>query len=302
MQEAEGAHTMKAFWEDMLEEAAQELVRCKAHEASSCFVGAAIGEGDMLGVDGEDGFVGEGRARSVAAEVFEDLVCALHGGFGEGDPALAEEVIWKRECWEGGAGAAHEGGSEDVRERSDRDEEVFVTHGREGGCAGGGESAARDEHVNVGMPLEGARPGVQDAEGADLRGAEELRVFREHCEGLEGCAKERAEERLLMSADETTQGIRHSKDKVEVGRWQERRALLVEPTLSRVRAAARACAISARVIEVVLDTAGSAHGDVPTERRSTAITNGMECGSVTRQHRITEPRQIGGSMPLRDIA
>ena len=43
------------------------------------------------------------------------------------------------------------------------------------------------------MPLEGARPGVEHGERAELRGAEEARVGAELGEGLEGGVKQCAE-------------------------------------------------------------------------------------------------------------
>ena len=57
----------------------------------------------------------------------------------------------------------------------------------------GVEATAGNEHVDVRMPFEGARPRVEDGEGADAT-ADETWIGAEPCERVERSAKEKGEE------------------------------------------------------------------------------------------------------------
>jgi hypothetical protein len=62
------------------------------------------------------------------------------------------------------------------------------------------ERATGHEHVQMGMPLERAGPGVQDGECSDLT-AHKLRVCAQRGEGVESRSEQDWEQRLLVRAE-----------------------------------------------------------------------------------------------------
>lgn len=72
MEEAVGADAVETAGRDMLEEAAQELVRREGHRLADAVAGVAVGEGHAAVVGGDEALVGKRGAMDVAAEVFEE--------------------------------------------------------------------------------------------------------------------------------------------------------------------------------------------------------------------------------------
>ncbi len=79
MMQAKVANFDEAVWQDVLEEAVQELKDGQGHFAGLAGIGVAIAEGDRLIVVMEDGRVGQGDTVDVAREVLQRLLAIAHG-------------------------------------------------------------------------------------------------------------------------------------------------------------------------------------------------------------------------------
>ena len=108
----------------------------------------------------------------------------------------------------------------------------------------GGEAAASDQAMEVGMVHEVLAPGVEDGGEAQL-GLEALLAELE--ERGAGALKEQAVERGLVLEDERAQGGREGEDPVEIADGQERAPLLVEPLTAALVLAGRAMAVATAV-------------------------------------------------------
>lgn len=118
---------------------------------------------------------------------------------GVDDPWLAPGDVGEWHVGEGAAGAMEEAAAEAFGEGAFGNQEVLAAAAayRAPGTAVGGEAAAGDEEVDVGMPLEGAGPGVQHGEGADAS-TEEPGIAGQGGEGFEGGVEKGIEEEALV--------------------------------------------------------------------------------------------------------
>ena len=71
---------MEVFWQDMLEEAAEELQCIKGHGFPAVILGIFVAEGDVFLIDGDDSVVGDGNSVDISGKVGKDFVCVLHRG------------------------------------------------------------------------------------------------------------------------------------------------------------------------------------------------------------------------------
>ncbi len=108
----------------------------------------------------------------------------------------------------------------------------------------GGEAAASDQAMEVGMVHEVLAPGVEDGREAQL-GLEALLAELE--EGGAGALKEQAIERGLVLEEERAQGGGEGEDPVEIADGQERAPLLLEPLAAALVLAGGAVAVAAAV-------------------------------------------------------
>jgi len=115
----------------------------------------------------------------------------------------------------------------------------------------GGQPAAGDQAMEVGMVHEVLAPGGEDGREAQL-GLEALLAELE--EGGAGALKEQAIERGLVLEEERAQGGGESEDPVEIADGQQSAPLLLEPLAAALVLAAGAVAVAAAV------------GSVPTVR------------------------------------
>jgi len=108
----------------------------------------------------------------------------------------------------------------------------------------GGEAAASDQAVEVGMVHEVLSPGVEDGREAQLRLEALLAELEERGAGA---LKEQAVERSLVLEDERAQGSGEGEDPVEIADGQQRAPLLLEPLAAALVLAGRAVAVAAAV-------------------------------------------------------
>ena len=80
MPQAEVADLVQALRQDVLEEAAYELLAGNAAGPPTVGFAMLVADGDSLIVEGDDAGVGDGDAEDVAGEVIQDGVIALAPG------------------------------------------------------------------------------------------------------------------------------------------------------------------------------------------------------------------------------
>ncbi len=201
MEEPEGADTVHALGRDVLQESPQHLVGGQSEDLVPSIAAISVPQGYGAVVHREQRAIGHGGAVHVAAEVFEDLLGAMSHGLGEDDPALLPGDGRQWHAREGSPSEREKPAAEELAEGADRCEKSPLSpRERAPGAAIRGEAPSGDEHVDVGVPLQCARPRVEDGEGADL-GAEEMVVAGERSHGLEGCAEEGTDEGSRVRAD-----------------------------------------------------------------------------------------------------
>lgn len=187
----------------MLQKTPQKFMRGQGHRLASLTTTVAEGEGDAVVIAGGDGLVAEGGAVHVATEVVEDVM-RLRDGFGEDDPALGPGDVGQSGGRQRAAGKMQKATAEVLAEGSQGYEKLFAVHRWREPCVPVGcEGASWDEQVQMGVPFERARPGVQRRQGADTT-SEPPRIGTQCLEGLERGSKQNSDELALVRAHEAT--------------------------------------------------------------------------------------------------
>jgi hypothetical protein len=168
MKQAEGAHAVQATQRHVLEEAAQKLVSGQGHALARAVAAVSVVEGDGAVVASGDGLVGESRAMDVASEVVE-YHARTRDGLGEDDPALVPVDDRQPQAGHGAASEMEEATSKELGQGPLGHEKRLLARRRnEPGQPIGGERAGGHEQVDVGVPLERARPDVEHGKRADV--------------------------------------------------------------------------------------------------------------------------------------
>jgi hypothetical protein len=144
-EEAEVADADEAAWQQVEEEAAQELVDGQAHDALPVAVGGVSpAEADVAVGEGDQSAVGDADAMGIGAEITQRVLGSAEGTLGVDDPVVTEqksepggEVAWlgkwcevamelERAFTERGLQASDELAAEDTSEHLDWEEEGAV--------------------------------------------------------------------------------------------------------------------------------------------------------------------------------
>ncbi len=286
------AHAVQAFRGHVLQEAAQELVSRQRHALACLIASVAIGEGDASVVAGRDGFVCNGGAVHVAAEVREYRVGALHGGLCEDDARFAPGHVRKLAGGYAATSEMEKATAEAGSQCLDGHQEALVA--RLDGKPSASVRSERppwNEHMQMWMPLERACPGVRDGECSDLL-PDELWVCDQRREGIECCTEQDRQQCLLVCADDASKLRWKGEHDVKVGHWQHQLTLSRQPALGGVVSALRTRAMPAGVIEQVLGVAARAVRDVTAECRGPTACDGAQRADVTRQQARAEASDV----------
>lgn len=187
MMEAKVANFEEPVWQDVLEEAMQELKDGQSHFAGLAGIGLAIAEGDGSFIVMQDGRVGQGDTVDVACEVLQRLLAIAHG-FYVHHPVNVPDLgrNGSEGFWDEALHSGLEPRTEEAGERwRRRQESVF------GPVPGASfiESAAGNEIMDVGMICHCARPGMQHG-GSPWNCPEPGRIQAQIHECAGRCAKE----------------------------------------------------------------------------------------------------------------
>src|SRR5262245_17332009 len=153
----------EAFGQDVLKEGADNLLGGNGRESGPISGRILVGKSHLAILEGEDPAIADGDAKDVRSEVFEGGgACAYR--LRVNDPIFAPDLLIKELEEIALFEQVPELGAEQDRERFDVNEEILS------GCsppAIGGQSATGGDVVNVRMVKEIARPGMEDADGAE---------------------------------------------------------------------------------------------------------------------------------------
>jgi hypothetical protein len=126
--------------------------------------------------------------------------------------------------------------------------------GREEGTPGGdpagvigSEAAGRNHAVDVRMKQQALIPAVEHAEETDL-GTEVARIAGDFQQGLRAGVEEQGVDEPFVLQGERSQFARQGEDRMDVGSGQQFPLARLEPASARVRLAARAMSVAARVV------------------------------------------------------
>src|SRR6201984_1082953 len=165
MPQAVIADLVEAGWQDVLEEAPDELVAGDGFLALAGGGAVLVAIGHGLVVDGQDAVVGDGDTEGVAGEIVERGLLSLAPWRDVNDPGDLPRMGWqvgvRAEPGEGIAEAgAGKGGERRLREQKP------LAGGMPGGAVVG-QSAASNQAVNVRMGNEPLGPGMQHRQHDD---------------------------------------------------------------------------------------------------------------------------------------
>ena len=244
-EEAEVANAHEAGWQQVQQEAAQELVNRKVHDALAVVVSrvppaeahVAIFQCDQPGV-------GDGDAMGVGAEIAQYMFRSAEGWLGIDDPVVAVQATQpgREDARVGECSkltmeverAFTESTLECGDELTAKDAPEYLPRQDVGRTAGdparvsGSQTAGGDDAVNVGMKLQTLVPGMENAEEADL-GPEVTRIARDLEESLGAGAKQQAVDQPLVLQRQRSQLMRQGEDNMDVGCRQQLAFAGLEP-------------------------------------------------------------------------
>jgi hypothetical protein len=174
----------EVFWEDVQQEAPDELVDGEFEDLPTVAVGVvAVVEGDAMLIGAQDSPVRERNAMGIAAEIAQHALGSCEGRLGIDDPVLPSKRVEESgqrligselASIEALSQAVEELAPKDLRESPHGEQEARVSR-RDPARAIAGQRAPRHDAMQVGMEREGLAPGVEDGGDADLA-AEVLRI------------------------------------------------------------------------------------------------------------------------------
>ena len=263
-EEAEVADADEAAWEQVKQEAAEELVCRQAHDALPVAMrGVSPAEADLAVGEVDQPAVRDADAVGVRAEIAQGVFGSAKGPLGVDDPVVAEqdsepggEAAWLcKRCEvavelelafsERRLQAGKELATEDASEDLDRQEERTTRRDPAGAirCKPSGS----DDAVDVRMMLQALVPGVEHAEEADLR-AQMPRIACDLQQRRGTGPEQEAVDHLLVLQRKRIQFTRHREDRMDVAGRQQLALTLLEPADAGVALALRAVPVAARVV------------------------------------------------------
>jgi hypothetical protein len=173
-EEAKVTYFNKTFWQDVLEEATDELFGVESRGSEGAGVGGAIAEGDLAVGQFENAAVADSDAEDVRGQVFQGMQ-AIAYGLAMNDPVLLP-YFWRDKGEEVGlAQCVAELGTKDGREGLGGKQKVLS--GGQPSLAIGGQATTGSEVVDVRVVAEIASPGMEDADETHLS-TDKARILR----------------------------------------------------------------------------------------------------------------------------
>jgi len=239
----------------MLQQAADELGGRQGHGLPAMISGVLVAEADLAVLDREQTAIGQRNPVDIPAQVVQDLLRALEGGFAVDDPSFGPDHLGHKQVRPFLTHQVHKQPAKELREGVD---------GNQVRCAArpplapvGGDSAGGYEAVHVRMVGQSARPGVQHTQDP-AETPNVMRIRGELEERLRRGAEQDVIEIFLVAAYKRTQFSGQGEDDVKVGDRQEFLPPRFQPGVGLLVVACGATAVAAGVVDIVLLTTGVA--------------------------------------------
>jgi len=283
MQPAEGADAGKVAGQDVLEKAAHELEGLEFDRGGLAGFALAIVPTDSAIGHPLNDAIGGGGFEDVAGEITQGIFTRASGLAADvpmtlpdlgRDPGEELGLFLEQAGFEEGAAA--------IAQRLMVEEERFAC--RDPGASVQAETPARHQVMDVGMKDEGATPGVEDTQHAQL-GSQPAGIGGQILQRLGAGGKEQVQGDLLMRADEAPQFLGHGEGDQEVRDGQEQaRPLALKPVVGVGLTALRTVPVVTRMIAVEKARAGWTLEELATQGRGAAGEDLLQDPPMPRRH------------------
>jgi len=294
MQPAKQTDSAIAARQDMLEKSADQLVSFQVDGLPLAGFGIAVGPAHFAVGQEMDGAIGRGRFEDITGKITQ-RVFSRTGRLTMHDPGLFPN-FGRDLCEEIGMvfeQSLPEEGAEMSAQRFDGEQVVVL--GSNPGSAIQAQSTGGNQEMDVGMENEGPRPGVHDAQHAQLR-AQSFGMGGQILERLGAGAEEHIQAVLQMGSDPRTQRFGHGESHQEIGdRQQQPLPLAGQPIVGVGLPALRAVAVVAGMILVVELAALGAPEQLAAQSRGAAAQQALQHLAQTPRHGRSKPFQIAPS-------
>ena len=250
MQPAKSADTRVTRRQDVLEKAAHEFQRLQLQSGELSGFALAVSPQELALRQQGDRAIGRGGFEEVAGKVTQGVESGT-GGLATDIPGFFPDRLWKlgEQIGMRLEQTRFQESAEVLAQRLVMEQEVVF--GRDPGASIQAQAAAWNQIMNVGMKDQGARPGVEHAQHAQLR-SQAFGIGRQVLQGLGAGGKEQVQADAQMRADEKPEGFGHREGDQEVRDRKEQTLLLaLEPILGVSLAALRTMPIVAGMVAVV---------------------------------------------------
>lgn len=292
------ADFVKAFGEDVLEEAPHELLSFELAGSLFVFLAILVEKGDTLFVHGQDATVVDGHAEDVARQVLQDSLHPLAPGGAVRHPLLLPGIGGKGKIGVFFLQAAHEFSPDQPGEGAQREEEFFAGWLP---VAVVGDAAASDQTVEMRVVDEHLGPGVEYHENAN-HGPDVAGILGQFQDGIGTGLHEKSVKILLVGAEDLAKGLWHSDGEVEVGNWKHFLLSLVKPETGLFAVAFWATSVLAGVIGKNGCAASIALVEVATQGLGTAVDDIRDGLFMRWWHAVAMSLQIGRTKAAKDVS
>jgi hypothetical protein len=295
---AEVTDALKAAGQNMLQETVEETLGSEGGGLALALV-VGEGKGDGVAVVGEDFLGAEGGAIDVSGQVFQSGFTGTDA-LDIGDPVERPD-LGRDLAIEFGM-VLLEGGFETGAQAQGQDafgQEVIGVRGSNPAQAVIGESAARDDTMNVGMEAQVAGPGLEDSQQGQVS-AEIFVVAAEVEERAGALPQQEGVEDFLVGTEEGAELFGDGEGDQVIGNGQEAAALVLQPLGGVGMAATGAGAVIAGVVGI-FPTSTITSEKVAAQGRGAAGKDGLDGAPVRRQEAGAKLSPVRRPMAAQDL-
>ncbi len=214
MPQAEISDLVESLWQNVLEEAAHELLAGQLALTRPPFLSILVAEGDGLLIHGEYAVIVDGNPKGVSGQVFKNSLFAFSPMDAVDHPLLFPGILGPQDVWTG-VFQRHQGFSTyEAAQCLDRDEKLLFC--RMPRISIIGDSSSGNQTVNMGVKNELLGPGVQDHEDTDSA-ADVFGVSGQFNGCLPGGFHEDVVAVGLIGPENIAQGFRYRDGQMEIG-------------------------------------------------------------------------------------
>jgi hypothetical protein len=297
MPQTEVAYLMQPFGQNVLQEAAHELVGLKAYHAPSVGSAVLVAESDAGLVKARKPVVGEGRTEYVAGQISQHGFRPFAPRRRVRHPTLGPDRFGQNHPWAALGEQGFELAANELGQGWRRDQEIGVARGKPIVAA---NAAARHQAMNVGMIQKLLCPGMENRQNAN-RPAHIAGIAGKLDDGFARGFHEQRITGLLIGAERFTQLLRNCHCDMKIAARQHLGLPCSQPAFGLILMALGATAVFAGMIGIDFGAAAIAAPDVSAERFGAAGHDVGDGALVRWQHRAAMRRKVAVREAAEDI-